>query len=388
MAWPEDDTGSVTSTANDVAYQVAYSPADWKVLRKIPRYIEGHHIKILLQQIGVIRGTLIPNYQEPGMTGPTSEPFTPLNRASGSNDNHDHSPSLQDQILNHISSLETLIKEHNAKSGAPITPIRLTFGDEEGGDKGKDKGKGPVEEVDGDLKKPYKEVLKSPFTRRIIEFSAPSHRMPTNLKIYDGSTDPDDHITRFVGAANQGEWEMPIYKDPTEVSKIVRRANETLPDFKERWTEEIGSRSDTNISFHEQLQMSRIGQTLCRSGSSDRSTLQGARPPRMMQGESLPKIDGYNSYNRRDHYQPYVSPRQPGRRYDNRRFENRRQEVNQLSLESLVKRPKEILATELQLQLPPYPPMIGTPKKENFDRYYDYHGEKGYYTNDCYQLKR
>ncbi|GKD13390.1 hypothetical protein Tco_1197797, partial [Tanacetum coccineum] len=27
---------SVRSTANDVAYQVAYSHADWKVLRKIP----------------------------------------------------------------------------------------------------------------------------------------------------------------------------------------------------------------------------------------------------------------------------------------------------------------------------------------------------------------
>ncbi|GKD97308.1 reverse transcriptase domain-containing protein [Tanacetum coccineum] len=44
-------------------------------------------------------------------------------------------------------------------------------------------------------------------------------------------------------------------KDPTEVSKIVRRANETLPDFKERWTEEMGvyprgsgSSSDSDIN--------------------------------------------------------------------------------------------------------------------------------------------
>nr|GEZ05592.1 reverse transcriptase domain-containing protein [Tanacetum cinerariifolium] len=136
--------------------------------------------------------------------------------------------------------------------------------------------------VDDDPKRPYKEVLESPFTWRIIEFSAPSHGMPTNLRVYDGSTDPDDHISRFVGAANQGEWEMPVWcrmfqqtldgpargwfdrmpngsiiswsdlrekfverfalrrrcsKDPTEVSKIVRKANESLPDFKERWTE-------------------------------------------------------------------------------------------------------------------------------------------------------
>ncbi|GJY76408.1 reverse transcriptase domain-containing protein [Tanacetum coccineum] len=32
--------------------------------------------------------------------------------------------------------------------------------------------------------------------------------------------------------------------------------------------------------------------------------------------------------------------------------------------------------------------MVGTPKKENLDRYCDYHREKEHYTNDCYQLKR
>ncbi|GKE56334.1 reverse transcriptase domain-containing protein [Tanacetum coccineum] len=170
--------------------------------------------------------------------------------------------------------METLIKQHNERTRTPITPIRLTFNEEEENNKEKDE----------DLKRPYEEVLKSPFTRRIIEFSAPTHRMPTNLKIYDGSIDPEDHITRFVRAANQGEWKMPVWcrmfqqtldgpargwfdrmpndyidnwtdlrrrfverfalrrkcsKDPTEVSKIIRRANETLPDFKERWTKEM-----------------------------------------------------------------------------------------------------------------------------------------------------
>ncbi|GJV24668.1 RNA-directed DNA polymerase, eukaryota [Tanacetum coccineum] len=86
-----------------------------------------------------------------------------------------------DQILNHISSLEILIKQHNEKARTPITPVRLTFGEKVEGDKIKDKGKGSTEEVEEDLKKTYKEVLKSPFTRRIIEFSAPSHRMPDVL---------------------------------------------------------------------------------------------------------------------------------------------------------------------------------------------------------------
>ncbi|GKB96493.1 hypothetical protein Tco_0982630, partial [Tanacetum coccineum] len=106
-----------------------------------------------------------------------------------------------------------------------------------------------------------------------------------------------------------------------------------------------------------------------------------------MQSGGPPRADGYNTY-RKDHYQPYVSPRQSGQKYENRRFKNRRQEVNQLSLDSLVKRLKEILATELQLQLPPPPLLVGTPKKENLDKYCDYHEEKGHYTNDCFQLKK
>nr|GEW53327.1 retrotransposon protein, putative, Ty1-copia subclass [Tanacetum cinerariifolium] len=59
-----------------------------------------------------------------------------------------------------------------------------------------------------DLSKPLKEVLKCPFTRRIVEFSSPGHRMPANAKIYDGTGDPEDHVGRFVGMGNQGEWPM------------------------------------------------------------------------------------------------------------------------------------------------------------------------------------
>ncbi|GJW06910.1 hypothetical protein Tco_1569333 [Tanacetum coccineum] len=71
-----------------------------------------------------------------------------------------------------------------------------------------------------------------------------------------------------------------------------------------------------------------------------------------------------------------------------RRDKEHHTDSNHLSLDALTKRQKEILAIELQLQLPPCTPMVGTPKKENLDRYCDYHGEKGHYTNDCYQLKK
>ncbi|GKB84862.1 hypothetical protein Tco_0957134 [Tanacetum coccineum] len=115
------------------------------------------------------------------MIGPTPDPTTPINRA-GEGNNPNNSPSLQDQILSHMSSLEALIKQHNDRAETPmITPIRLTFGEERDDRVEKDNGQDKGKEKNEDLKKPYKEMLKSPFTRRIIEFSALSHRMPTDV---------------------------------------------------------------------------------------------------------------------------------------------------------------------------------------------------------------
>ncbi|GJY95847.1 hypothetical protein Tco_0512208 [Tanacetum coccineum] len=48
----------------------------------------------------------------------------------------------------------------------------------------------------------------------------------------------------------------------------------------------------------------------------------------------------------------------------------------------------EILASEPQLNLQPPRPVQLPPKKENQDKYYDYHGEKRHCTNDCFQLRR
>ncbi|GKE10067.1 hypothetical protein Tco_1413618, partial [Tanacetum coccineum] len=53
----------------------------------------------------------------------------------------------------------------------------------------------------------------------------------------------------------------------------------------------------------------------------------------------------------------------------------------------LIKTPKEILAMESVSFLEP-PPFIGTPEKQNLNKLCDYHGDRGYNTNDCYQLKK
>ncbi|GJU85445.1 hypothetical protein Tco_1292991 [Tanacetum coccineum] len=77
------------------------------------------------------------------------------------------------------------------------------------------------------------------------------------LKLYDRTTNPEDHLSRFSSVANSGEWPMPVwcrmfqqtldgsargwFKNLSgEITKIVRKENETLVAFKERWIVETG----------------------------------------------------------------------------------------------------------------------------------------------------
>ncbi|GJU11391.1 hypothetical protein Tco_1133787 [Tanacetum coccineum] len=115
--------------------------------RRYPRTPEGHRSRKLLQQIGAIRGTQLLNYHKLRMTGPISDPTTSVNRVD-TNEPTD-SPNIQEQILNHISSLKALVQLHNESPTGSVKPIRLTFDDEEQ----------PAEKLEEpeDLRKPYKE---------------------------------------------------------------------------------------------------------------------------------------------------------------------------------------------------------------------------------------
>ncbi|KAJ0887337.1 hypothetical protein HanRHA438_Chr09g0389671 [Helianthus annuus] len=50
------------------------------------------------------------------------------------------------------------------------------------------------------------------FTLRIVNAPLPAKlKMPLTLKFYDGTSDPDDHIFAFVGAAKVQQWPMPAW---------------------------------------------------------------------------------------------------------------------------------------------------------------------------------
>ncbi|GJU97605.1 hypothetical protein Tco_1326876 [Tanacetum coccineum] len=137
------------------------------------------------------------------MAGP--KPITPLNEGT-SNQN-----TTKSFIEGHISALKKLLKEPNKLD--LIKPMLLDFDDvQDVSDYEINVNmKGKAKVGDEVLSKPFKEVLKCPFTRRIVEFSLPSQRMPTNAKIYDGTGDSEDYMGRFVGIRNQGEWPMLVW---------------------------------------------------------------------------------------------------------------------------------------------------------------------------------
>nr|GEU95398.1 reverse transcriptase domain-containing protein [Tanacetum cinerariifolium] len=143
-----------------------------------------------------------------------------------------------------------------------------------------------------DLKRPWMCEEENPFTHRIRNFeSSRKTRMPNNVKTYDGTGDPEDHVKVFQAAAQVERWAMPTWchmfnstligaarvwfnelppesidgykdlraaflayfmqqkkyvKDPVEIHNIKQRDGETIDDFMERFKIETGRMKGTS----------------------------------------------------------------------------------------------------------------------------------------------
>ncbi|GJT47661.1 hypothetical protein Tco_0973818, partial [Tanacetum coccineum] len=149
----------------------------------------------LPKQIGAIRGTQHLFYQRNRWQVRLMEETPP--------------PLMKEQIEGHVSALKSLIKSHNRKNKGD--PIRLDFEMVDTEVQGHNVVKGK-EVTDEDLRKPFKEAQRTPFTSRIIEF--------TDLR--------EAFAARF-------SVRRVCFKEPHEITKIIRKANESLIAFKERW---------------------------------------------------------------------------------------------------------------------------------------------------------
>ncbi|GJR11959.1 hypothetical protein Tco_0794611 [Tanacetum coccineum] len=103
-----------------------------------------------------------------------------------------------------------------------------------------------------DLSQPWTCEERNPFTPRIRHFSLPRTRMPSHVKTYDGSGDPEDHLKLFQSAAKTEGWAMPTWchmknnlqqtkqnQGSVEIHHIKQRDGESTEDFMERYKAEV-----------------------------------------------------------------------------------------------------------------------------------------------------
>ncbi|GJZ42351.1 reverse transcriptase domain-containing protein [Tanacetum coccineum] len=98
-----------------------------------------------------------------------------------------------------------------------------------------------------DLSQPWTCEERNPFTPRIRHFSLTRTRMPSHVKIYDGSGDPEDHLKLFQSAAKTEGWAMPTW---------CHMFNSTLTGNARVWfdklpKESIDSYEDLRTAFRE-----------------------------------------------------------------------------------------------------------------------------------------
>nr|GEX56084.1 hypothetical protein [Tanacetum cinerariifolium] len=304
------------------------------------------------------------------------------------------------------------------------------------------------EVTDEDLGNPFKEARRTPLTRRIIEFVGPEYKMPANIKLYDGTTDPKDHLSHFAIAANSGEWPKPVWcimfqqnldgsargwferlphdsinecadlREAFAARYFVKRALKTgfimgIPEVMKISSfmdavksPELAKHFSNKVPTTVIEMMERLGDFVRSEEAYERTKLsrgevgeahrktsfvfnkRDIRSPRNSRPGESRRSEYRNNY--RGGRDAYLANRLRDDRasYPPPRGEYKYKVAPVLSLESLIKRPKEILATETQLHLPAPRPVLNPLRSGNTDRYCDYHQEKGHYTNDCIQLRK
>ncbi|GKA41958.1 reverse transcriptase domain-containing protein, partial [Tanacetum coccineum] len=292
--------------------------------------------------------------------------------------------------------------------------------------------KGTPSHTTSQYSKSDSEGERNPFTPRIRHFSLPRTRMPSHVKTYDGSGDPEDHLKLFQSAARTEGWAMPTWchmfnstltgnarvwfdklpkesidsyedlrtafrenylqqtkhiKDPVEIHHIKQRDGESTEDFMERYKAEVldveGAPECMRISgfmhgiTHPGL-IKRLYERIPRSvDEMYRMTTS------FLQGEVAAL-----SHSRKKASSPWKPSEGGDKPTFKKSFKNKQRpdrKPDRFSL--LTKTPKEIFALEKGKFKAP-PPMVTPVEKRDPTKYCEFHSDTGHNTNECMQLRK
>ncbi|GKB74278.1 reverse transcriptase domain-containing protein [Tanacetum coccineum] len=270
----------------------------------------------------------------------------------------------------------------------------------------KSKVKGPKSSVEDDLSQPWVCEETDPFTPRIRYFDFLKTRMPSHIKTYDGSEDPEDHLKIFQSAAKTERWAMPTW---------CHMFNSTLTGNARVWfdylpKETIGSYDDLKKAFLENY----LKQKKCikdpveihnirqRDGESTEEFVRRYKIEcRDVKGApECMKISGFMhgitnpELIKRLHDKIPKSVDEMMREANQRQnfkkggfWNQQRSKRKQDRFALLTKTPKEIFALD-KGKFKASPPMTTPVEKRNANKFCEFHGEVGHNTDECMYLRK
>ncbi|GJS49602.1 hypothetical protein Tco_0599723, partial [Tanacetum coccineum] len=197
-----------------------------------------------------------------------------------------------------------------------------------------------------ELSMPYRRPKPMPFTSRITRFRYHQRaKLTANVRVYEGNKDPKDHLGIFTAAAEQEEWPISVW------CKMFRK---TLSGSPRNWFDSLDPKS---VDGFEELR-----------------------------NKFLEEFSQQKRYDN-DPTEIHEIKNKGHRRGQGRSMRTCTPYARKAGFTPLTKTPKEILAMD-NVNFPRPPLMVGTPEKQNMNKFYDYHKDQGHNTNDCYHLKK
>nr|GFB98407.1 reverse transcriptase domain-containing protein [Tanacetum cinerariifolium] len=279
---------------------------------------------------------------------------------------------------------------------SPLSRMSESGTSDEGHWKTKAKRRKPADEEDLSVLWTCEDV--DPFTSQIRNFkSSRKTRMPNNMKTYDGTEDPKDHLKIFQAAAQVEPWAMHTW---------CHMFNSTLIGAARVWFDELPPES---IDGYKGLKAAFLGyfmqqkkEPLSACESLDSCMVNNLELTKRL-NERVPKtveemMTVTKAFIRRETtvaskkkvHSPWKSQDQSKRHTSERRSDFRNQpkdERGSNKFTPLTKTPKEIFTTESGKFKPP-PPMVTLVEKRSSNKFCEFHNDKGHNTDECVQLRK